>query len=205
MTDQYDYTNISEFEKSQLPEGFKGNVFNISYKWLTIIPEPREPINIMEIGTYHGANVCSYMKTYAKHEDTKVHCVDPWFDYDGYHEYQTKQPTNYSKFIRNISQLDPSDLHKVHIHRGLSENIVPTFKDESFDMIYIDGNHEKRYVVEDCVNCFKKVKKNGWIIIDDLQDLEVNEGVSAFLHFYGQYFDSKQLQNCQLFLHRNMM
>lgn len=203
MENKYDYNNISEFEKSQLPVGFRGNVFNMSYKWLTIIPEPTGPIKIIEIGAYHGANICSYMKSYAKNPQTEIHCVDPWYDYDGYNEYRSKQVSNYSSFIYNISQLDPSDLHKIYIHRGLSENIIPTFDNEAYDMIYIDGNHLKRYVIEDCVNCFKKVKKEGWIIIDDLQDPEVNEGVNVFMHFYGKYFDIKLVQNCQLFIKRN--
>lgn len=200
MTDKYDYEKISDFEKTQLPEGYRGNVFNMSYKWVDIIPEPTEPIKIMEIGTYHGANVCSYMKTYAKHSQTEVHCVDPWLDYDGYNEYNGKQATNYSIFINNISKLDPSDLHKIHIHRGLSENVVPLFKDESYDIIYIDGNHEKRYVIEDCVNCFKKIKKGGWMIIDDLQDKEVYEGMSAFIYLYDAYFDARLVRGNQLFL-----
>jgi len=200
---EYDYSNISDFEKTQLPEGFIGNVYNISYKWLQIIPEPNTSIKIMEIGAYHGANICSYMKTYAKHPNTEIHCVDPWFDYAGYNEYMYKQQTNYSIFINNISKLNPSDLHKIYIHRGLSENIVPSFENESYDIIYIDGNHEKRYVVEDSVNTFKKVKKGGWIVFDDMHDKEVFEGVQSFLKIYASYFEVCQLQNSQLFMKRN--
>jgi hypothetical protein len=200
---EYDYSNISDFEKTQLPEGFIGNVYNISYKWLQIIPEPKTSIKIMEIGAYHGANICSYMKTYAKHPNTEIHCVDPWFDYAGYNEYMYKQQTNYSIFINNISKLNPSDLHKIYIHRGLSENIVPSFENESYDIIYIDGNHEKRYVVEDSVNTFKKVKKGGWIVFDDMHDKEVFEGVQSFLKIYASYFEVCQLQNSQLFMKRN--
>jgi len=202
MENRYDYSKINDFEKTQLPEGFQGNVYNLSYKWKTIIPLPTGPIRIMEIGAYHGANVCSYMKTYAEHSDTQIHCVDPWIDYDGYHEYQRKQSCNYLTFITNLSKLSPVDLHKVYLHRGLSENIVPTFLDESFDIIYIDGNHEKRYVLEDAVLSCKKIKKGGWIIFDDMHDREVNEGVQHFLSIYSSYFEGFKLQNSQLFIKR---
>jgi hypothetical protein len=198
----YDYSNVSEYEKSFLPDGFQGNVYNISYKWLQFIPESSEPLMIMEIGAYHGANVCSYMKTYAKHPKTEVHVVDPWFDYNGYNEYQTKQSTNYSTFMNNISKLDPKDLDKIYLHRGLSENIVPIFKNESYDIIYIDGNHEIRYVIEDCVLCFKKIKKGGWIIIDDMHDNDVNKGVRIFLEGYLSYFELVAIHNGQLFMRR---
>jgi len=200
--DTYDYSKISEFEKSQLPEGFRGNVYNMSYKWLSLIPEPSTPIKIMEIGSYHGANICSYMKTYAKHDKTEIHCVDPWTDYEGYNEYQTKQPTNYSTFLHNISKLDPIDMNKLYIHRGLSEDIVHTFPNESFDIIYIDGNHEVRYVLEDAVVCFKKLKRGGWMIFDDFHDREVQIGVNRFLECYGSYFDGASIQHSQLFMKR---
>ena len=202
MTSQYDYSTINDFEKSQLPDGFQGNVYNLSYKWKTIIPESSEPMKIMEIGAYHGANVCSYMRTYATHPESEVHCVDPWLDYKEYSEYKDKQPTNYSIFLQNISKLDPQDVHKIYIHRGLSENIVPSLEDDSYDIIYIDGNHEIRYVLEDAMYALKKIKKGGWIIFDDTHDNEVNTGIRLFIYVYSQYFDTFKQQNSQLFLKR---
>lgn len=202
--DTYDYSKISDFEKSILPNDFKGNVYNLSYKWETIIPCVDDPIKIMEIGAYHGANVCSYMKTYARHNNTEIHCVDPWFNYDGYNEYLTNQSSNYSLFLGNISKLSPNDINKIYIHRGLSGDIVPTFKNESFDIIYIDGNHTKRYVLEDSIICLNKIKKGGWIIFDDTHDTEVNEAVQSFLKINSHYFDEIKLQNSQLFIKRNM-
>lgn len=202
--DTYDYSKISDFEKSILPNDFKGNVYNLSYKWETIIPCVDDPIKIMEIGAYHGANVCSYMKTYARHNNTEIHCVDPWFNYDGYNEYLTNQSSNYSLFLGNISKLSPNDINKIYIHRGLSGDIVPTFKNESFDIIFIDGNHTKRYVLEDSIICLNKIKKGGWIIFDDTHDTEVNEAVQSFLKINSHYFDEIKLQNSQLFIKRNM-
>lgn len=196
----YDYSKISEFEKSQLPENFQGNVYNISYKWESIIPFTQDPIKILEVGAYHGANICSYMKTYAQNDKTEIHCIDPWYDYIGYNEYLLKQPSNYSIFLNNISKLVPKDLNKIYIYRGLSENVVPQFEENSFDIIFIDGNHEKRYVLEDSVNCFKKLKKGGWMIFDDMHDKNVNESVQLYLQIYKHYFDIFRIQNSQLFI-----
>lgn len=202
--DTYDYSKISDYEKSILPEDYRGDVYNLSYKWEAIIPCVDEPIKIMEIGAYHGANICSYMKTYARHNNTVIHCIDPWFNYNGYNEYTTNQPSNYSLFLGNISKLSPNDINKIYIHRGLSGDIVPTFQNESFDIIYIDGNHTKRYVLEDSIICLNKIKKGGWIIFDDTHDTEVNEAVQSFLKINSQYFDEIKLQNSQLFIKRNM-
>ena len=57
MTSQYDYSNVNDFEKSQLPDGFQGNVYNLSYKWKTIIPESSDPMKIIELYAKTSLNV----------------------------------------------------------------------------------------------------------------------------------------------------
>jgi hypothetical protein len=203
MAGEYDYSRISDFEKSQLPDGFKGNVYNMSYKWKDVFPVPEGAIKYLEIGAYHGTNVCSLMKTYAQHKDTEVHVIDPWFNYDGYVEYRNEQTTNYSLFIENISKLTPTDLQKIYIHRDTSQHIIPTFKDESFDIIYIDGNHATEYALEDAVHSVRKLKSNGWLIIDDWHSEDVRNGISAFLHAFSKYFEEPIVRpGVQLFMRK---
>src|SRR4029078_5218989 len=40
---------------------------------------------------------------------------------------------------------------------------VKDFKDESLDFVYIDGNHQLRYVIEDLVEWSKKIRSGGII------------------------------------------
>jgi hypothetical protein len=199
----YDYSRISDFEKTQLPEGFKGNVYNISYKWKDVFPVPEGPIKYLEIGVCNGANVCSLMKTYAQHKDSEVHAIDPWFNYDGYVGFLKEQDTNYSRFIHNISRLAPQDLQKIFIHRDISQKVVPTFSDEFFDVIYIDGNHEADYVLEDAVLTIRKLKSGGWLIFDDYHSEDVRKGISAFMHTFGSYFEQPIVRpGVQLFMRK---
>ena len=201
----FDYSKISDFEKSMLPVGFEGNVYNLSYKWLEIIPATYEKMKILEIGSYHGANACSLLKTYALHPKSEIHCVDPWTDYEGYNEYKDKQMNNYSTFINNISKLFSEDMHKIHIHRMLSENCISRFPDESFDIIYIDGNHEVAYVIEDAIISLKKVKRGGWIIFDDAYDEEVKKAMQIFLHVYASSFENEIfMKNGQAYIKRKL-
>jgi hypothetical protein len=177
----YDYAKISDYEKSVLPSGFSGDVYNLSYKWVGILPEYTKPIKIMEIGAYHGANVCSLVKTFAKHPDTQIHCVDPWIDYNDYEEYKGKQGTNYSKFLNNIAHLSPEDVAKIYIHRMSSAHLDTRFVDESFDVIYIDGNHTSKYVLQDAMLSLKKLVPGGYLIFDDVHDKDVVVGINMFL------------------------
>jgi len=90
----------------------------------------------------------------------------------------------------------------------------PTFKMTSdeffannnlkFDIIFIDGNHDKKYVLEDAVLCFKKLKLGGWMIFDDMQCKEVSDAVHAFLTIYSQYFEVFKIDNAQLFIKRKI-
>ena len=73
----YDVSKASEESKQYLPSGYQGNIFRLANNWLPIIPLPTEPMRIMEIGTYHGANLCSLLKTYAAPEGSVIQCVDP--------------------------------------------------------------------------------------------------------------------------------
>jgi hypothetical protein len=113
MSYRYSYENTSNEAKALLPQGFKGEVFRLSDNWLTVVPVNENPVKIMEIGAYHGANVCSLVKTYAKNNNSEIHCVDPWLDYTNYSEYKDLQKTNYSIFLENITKLHTDDINKI--------------------------------------------------------------------------------------------
>lgn len=199
---EYDYSLASDITKTYLPIGYKGNVYRISSGWADILEQKNEKIKILEIGVYHGANVCSLVKTYARHSDSEIHCIDPWFDYIEYNEYKDEQISNYSIFLNNICKLSSKDLNKIYIHRGLSENIIQQFENEAFDIIFIDGNHNKKYTLEDAVLSFKKVKKGGWLIIDDMQSSDVNEAIKFFCTIYIDFINGIKLHNLQLFIQK---
>lgn len=182
---QVQQVQMKEESSSYLPDGFVGEVYRISTNWFEAIslPSPPQPQHILEIGVYHGANVCSLLKTYASHPDSTIHCIDPWSNYQGYSEYP-EQARNYSYFIQNLSKLTPEELYKIHIHRGLSEVILPQLKDDMFDIIFIDGNHDKRYVLHDAIMSLKKVKHGGYILFDDMQCEDVRRSVEIFIYTY---------------------
>lgn len=203
MAGEYDYSRISDFEKSQLPAGFTGDVYNMSYKWKEVFPVPDGPIKYLEIGGYHGTNVCGLMKNYAQHKDTQVHVIDPWLDYSAYPENKGQNAANFGVFLRNIGKLSSEDIQKLYIYRDFSQNVVPHFPDEHFDIIFVDGNHNPEYTLEDSVLSIRKLKSGGWLIIDDLHSPDVKKGVDSFMNAFNSYFDQAVLRpGTQLFLHK---
>jgi Methyltransferase domain len=156
-----------EIKFPQPPPGFMGRFYfhDPSKEWAAYIPKPDRPINYLEIGCADGGNAIIISKSYAKHPESKLYCVDPWMDYDEYPENKGQQEKGWKAFNRNIQKLaDPS---KFIIHRGFSDDIVPTFPNDFFDLIFVDGNHETEYVYRDGMMSLDKVKVGGYIAFDD--------------------------------------
>ena len=143
------------------------------------------PIHYLEIGTFYGANLFSVANSYGLHSNSQLICIDPWEDYDDYPEYKNQQQTVYDTFLNNLENSGQKD--KIHVHRGYSNKVVPTLQDNFFDIIYIDGNHEPEYVLEDAVLCFRKLKVGGIMVFDDYgwggPDL-TQKGIDGFLSGY---------------------
>ena len=189
------------FEKMQ---NFVGGRYRIATNWLNHVNvgeySSRE-IKYLEIGTFYGANVISVADSYGLHNDSKLYCIDPWEDYEDYPEYKGQQENTYSQFLSNLNNCGVTD--KVNIIRGYSNNEIPKFEDSFFDIIYIDGNHEPEYVLEDAVLAFRKLKDGGMLIFDDYgwggPDL-TTRGIDAFISGYHKRITVLGEQETQVFV-----
>ena len=169
---------------------FKGTQYRLANNWFNTINVnyyKDKPINYLEIGAFYGANIISVGLSYGLHNESKLFCIDPWEDYNEYNEYKNEQPHIYETFNENIKNSGFQD--KIIINRGYSNKEIHKFDDDFFDIIYIDGNHEPEYVLEDAVISFRKLKVNGIMIFDDYgwggPDL-TQKGIDAFLSGYSK-------------------
>lgn len=196
-------TDISERRKLFLPDYFAGNAYRNATNWKGCIDEMNQrPIQYLEIGVLHGANVLSVNELYAKHKDSVMTCIDPWEEYDDYTEFKdANQNDHYTTFQINTEHI----AHKLKVIRGYSHQIVPSLPDDSFDLIYIDGNHQPEYVCEDAVLCFRKLKSGGFMIFDDYgfggPDL-TERGINGFALAYRDKINLLGLKESQLFIQK---
>lgn len=165
---------------------FKGTAYRLANNWFPFIPvDSSKPIRYAEIGAFYGANIISVADTYGKHPESLMIAIDPWTDYSDYPEYKGQQVSIYETFMSNIESCGVKD--RVQVKRGYSHELLPTLEDSSFDIIYIDGNHEPEYVLEDAVLAFRKLKVGGYLIFDDYgwggPDL-TKRGIDGFLNGY---------------------
>ena len=187
---------------------FQGMGFRCVDNWFNIIPiEENKPIQYLEIGAYCGVNVCGVGANYATHPDSRMYVIDPWEKYEEYNEYNTENLNEALKYFQhNISANDLTD--KFLTFKGYSHKIVHQFEDNFFDIIYIDGNHEPEYVLEDAVLAFRKLKIGGYLIFDDYgwggPDL-TQRGIDGFVNGYYKrikVLNDGKPQNEQLFIQR---
>ena len=186
---------------------FNGTKYRLADNWFSHVDVEQyktRPINYLEIGVFYGANLLSVANSYGLHPESKLYGVDPWEDYEEYPEYKQEQPTIYNTFLTNLQSSGVQD--KVILNRGYSNIEIPKFQDDFFDIVYIDGNHEPEYVLEDAVLSFRKLKKGGIMIFDDYgwggPDL-TKRGIDGFLWGYHKCITYLGKKDSQLFISKN--
>lgn len=129
----------------------------------------RNSISVLEIGARYGDSSEKLIKE-LKVENYVI--VDP---YETYEDYENDCFDNVLKslggdaiFSRTKARLDPL-VSKLVFHRCFSNNpqLLAQLSSQRFDIIFIDGNHEYKYVLDDLLNYYPLVAKGGVICGDD--------------------------------------
>lgn len=106
------------------------------------------PAFFVEMGYKVGAEIGVEKGEFSKklcNVGLKLYSIDPW-----------KGSKNYEETKRVLASYPNSKIIK-----KTSMDAVENFADESLDFVYIDANHEFRYIAEDLVEWTKKVRKGG--------------------------------------------
>jgi len=153
-------------------------------------------LKCVEIGVYKGSSLLSFAEAL---EDIGGHIVgiDPWsFEMSKndiptaskeweswiYNEVLKGQETFdkiYEDLLSIIKINSLSDT--VELIRKPSQDVFINFEIESIDILHIDGNHNEMNVSRDILLYLPLVKKNGYIIMDDINWDGVKKSVNNFL------------------------
>lgn len=114
-----------------------------------------KPTKILEIGLLHGSSLFLWDR-YFKHKDTKIHGIDI-------------QDTLYPDLVELYTD-------RVKTTTGINcyiESEIPTsIKKQKWDIIIDDGSHELQHQLDFYKIYSKMLKKNGILIIEDVQSIE---------------------------------
>lgn len=121
-----------------------------------------------EIGVYKGEFSEKIAKT-----GLKLFSIDPWKVYEDFvHPRGQKRLDFLYEHTKRVLAPYPTST----IVRKTSMDALADFKDESLDFVYIDGNHEFKYVAQDLYEWSKKVKKGGIVSGHDYTFVESSTG-----------------------------
>jgi len=149
----------------------------------------KESLVGMEIGTQHATNAYNILRLLPI---KKLYLIDPYENYDE----NTEDPNLDVENIRKIANKKMAPFSNVEFIYKYSENASDMFKDEEIDFLYIDGNHNYKYVKSDIELYYPKIKKGGVLGGHDYNPVfpGVSKAVNEFvkkhnLKLYGSNID----------------
>lgn len=111
----------------------------------------------VEVGTSQGLNAVSMCINIP---GIHLICVDPYMKYHWKHS-EDEHERCYQLAQERLKPFNTA------IIRDTSINAVQKFEDNHFDLVYIDGNHEFNYVMEDLIAWWRKLKPGGIMALHD--------------------------------------
>jgi len=123
----------------------------------------------LELGVFKG----EFSKVLLDNWGGKLYMIDPWRplgdDYDDSCD-ATQLHSLYANTAINIKGHETRGF----MLRGLGEELIDLFDDESLDFIYIDANHAYDYVKNDMEMWYPKLKKSGIFAGHDYLNIDWN-------------------------------
>lgn len=132
----------------------------------------RDNVVVCEIGSWLGKSSYVIARALDTKKYGKLFCIDP-FDSSGEdsskrlykHLAQNLKMSILDKFKENMIKFGV--MNKIEIIQGHSQDVIKTFNTK-IDILFIDGDHSYKAVLNDYKNWSKLVKKGGYIVFHDV-------------------------------------
>lgn len=140
-------------------------------------------LTYLEIGVWEGRSANFMMHKYFTHPTSRGIGIDPFI-----------QSERYPITKRNL-ELGVGE--RFELINGYSYNVLQSGgrwdQSEWIDLVYVDGDHATKPVIQDGVLAFPLVKVGGYMVFDDyhLARHGCPQGVNKFVQAYADYVDVK--------------
>ena len=136
-------------------------------------------LNILEIGLAYGTSSLILINKLLKYKGSKSYDI---IDMNQTEQWKSIGIKNIDKFLKYMKckKLD------YKLYEDSSTIIVPKLR-KKYDIIFIDGSHDEKIVIQDIMNGDKKLILNGLMIIDDVLHYGVKSSIFQFVKKYKNY------------------
>lgn len=146
------------------------------------------PTNYLEIGVYDGRTTQYVLDNILLHPQSVTYCIDPW---DTLPENISSQKYNMPEVLKQLTAMQSIYKSKLKLLKGLSSEVLLSteLKLNSFDIIYIDGMHRAKNVLQDWALSWPLLKVGGIMVFDDYlanKEDEVMKAVDFILFSIGR-------------------
>lgn len=151
-----------------------------------------KPETCIEIGVFGGSSIYPTASALKFLNQGIVYAIDSWNTADCLEGYVSDDP-NYlwwnhinleNVYLDFINMLDRWELKPYcMVMRTIGLKALDQFVDESVDILHLDGNHTEDAALRDAQAYLPKVKKGGYIWLDDA-NWPTNHRALAFLELY---------------------
>ncbi len=154
---QSNYQEVIKYKLIIKEDWFSHNINTLDY-FFTKNNYYQKKINMLEIGSYEGNSSFFFLKYFPK---LNLTCIDT---FEGSIEQENKNFSQvYENFKFNLSGYEK----RLKIVKDTSDNFFNSPNTDLYDLIYIDGSHNYKDVLNDARNSYKLLNKNGYLIFDD--------------------------------------
>lgn len=111
----------------------------------------------VEIGVFKG----EFSKNILERWNGTLYLIDPWRELSDTEYLDSSNHKNHQDAFAQTMESIKGYESRAFMLRGLGEEIVHLFQDNSLDYIYIDGNHDYDHVLQDLNLWWPKLKQGG--------------------------------------------
>ena len=153
---------------------FKGDIFgrgpevDIPKVWSELLP-PRNIKTVLEIGSWEGQSTCFLIEMLGNNKNCTITSIDKWDQKSepstiNMSEIEERFDSNVKIALNKCPNSVSFKKIKTTSFRALAELI---YRNQLYDLIYIDGSHHSIDVLSDLVMASHLVSSGGLIICDD--------------------------------------
>lgn len=128
----------------------------------------KKSLRFLEIGVMEGQGTRYFFDHFLGQTGSMV-CIDPFMNYSKSTIAKIEgcdHVINDSLLERFKANVKPF-LNRIVLRQDFSQKVLPTLPADTFDMVFVDGDHSRDAVAIDARESLRLVKRGGYIIFDD--------------------------------------